>query len=117
MHSLGHLFNPKSIAVVDTSDSPFKWGYIMLANILDGGYKGKIYPINKKEKKIQGLDVYSDIESISDDVDLVIIVIPANDVMEELQKCIRKKVKPIILVSSDFSEAGNIEKEKKLQIW
>ena len=40
------LMQPKSIAVVGASAQPGKIGYTVIENLIKGGYKGKIYPIN-----------------------------------------------------------------------
>lgn len=113
MKNLDYLFNPSSIALIGASNNPFKWGFIILTNILSGGYKGKIYPINPKEKEIQGLKVYPNLESIPDDIDLAMIVIPAENVPSALIECANKKVKSVIVVSGGFSEAEvyNLENE------
>lgn len=112
--NLDSLFNPNSIALIGASNNPLKWGFIILGNILSGGYKGRIYPVNKKEKEILGLKVYPDLESIQDDVDLAMIVIPAVFVPDALKECAKKKVKSAIVVSGDFSEAGNPAKELEI---
>ncbi|MBF0433426.1 MAG: CoA-binding protein, partial [Fibrobacteria bacterium] len=40
------LLKPKSVAVVGASKTPGKVGYEVLMNLIDGGFKGKIYPVN-----------------------------------------------------------------------
>jgi len=54
-----------------------KWGSIVLSNIIKGGYKGKVYPINPEAEKIQGLKSYTDIKKVPLEIDLSIIAIPA----------------------------------------
>ncbi|CAM5702962.1 Acetyl-CoA synthetase OS=Lysinibacillus sphaericus OX=1421 GN=LS41612_12080 PE=4 SV=1 [Lysinibacillus sphaericus] len=46
--TLEPLFNPKSVAVLGASTNPYKIGYIQLKALIDGGFKGDIYPINPK---------------------------------------------------------------------
>lgn len=112
--NLESLFNPMSIALVGASNNPFKWGFIILGNILNGGYQGKIYPVNKKEKEILNLKVYPDIKSIPGDIDLAMLVIPAEFMVSVLTECAHKKVKSVIVVSGGFSEVGNYEEERKI---
>ena len=40
------LLYPKSIAVIGASRSPEKVGYAVLANLVNGGFKGAIVPVN-----------------------------------------------------------------------
>ena len=109
------LFNPKSIALIGASNHIGKWGAIIFLNILLGGYKGKIYPVNPKEKEILGRQAYTSVNQIPDAVDLAIVAIPAHLAMEAVRDCIRKGIRMSIIITSDFSETGEegarLEKE------
>lgn len=48
------MFNPKSIALVGASEESGKLGYILFRNLIEGGFKGPVYPVNPKAKIIQG---------------------------------------------------------------
>lgn len=116
--SLQSFFNPKAIALVGASTNPEKIGRQILDNILHGGFKGKVSPINLKEKKIAGLLVYNDLSKIPKEQRkdlLVIIAIPADFVLEEILKCATLGIKNIIIISSGFKESGDrgdkLEKE------
>jgi len=99
------FFNPKSIAIIGASTKPFKFGSLFLKALLDFKYPGKIYPVNPRGEKIQGLDSWS-LENISDPVDLVFITVPAEQVPEELRKCAKKNFKSIIILTAGFKETG-----------
>ena len=58
---------PRSVAVVGASHKEGKIGYIILNNIIESGYQGKIYPINPKGGKILGKRVYKDIDDVWDE--------------------------------------------------
>ena len=72
--TLDHLFNPKSVALVGASNTPGKWGYFILMNIILGGFKGEIYPINPKEKEILGHTAYPSIQDVPGSVDLPLTI-------------------------------------------
>ena len=112
MHPLEPLFNPKSVAVIGASHHKGKIGNIIVHNILASDYKGKIYLINPKGGEILGLPVYKSLDEIPD-VDLSIVVVPAKIAVEMADK-VAKKSKYIIVITSGFSEIGNIEGEQKL---
>ncbi len=99
------FFNPKSIAIIGASTKPFKFGSLFLKALLDFKYPGKIYPVNPRGEKIQGLDSWS-LENISDPVDLVFITVPAEQVLEEMRKCAKKNFKSIIILTAGFKETG-----------
>lgn len=104
--SLDAITNPSSVAVVGASKDAFKWGHMLLAAIIKGGYQGKIYPINPKEPEIEGLKVYPRLTEVPDKVDLAIIVVPANAVASVMQDCADKGVKGAVIITSGFGETG-----------
>lgn len=109
------LIEPKSIAVIGASSDKNKIGYQIFDNILSDGFKGPLYPINKKRETILGIKSEESIGNIADNVDLAIIVIPSPYVLGVVKECIEKRVSSIIIISSGFSETGtegaSIQKE------
>jgi len=55
LETMKRMFDPKGIAVIGASQEPGKVGYSVVKNLVDGGYKGKIFPINPKANKLQQL--------------------------------------------------------------
>ncbi len=100
------LFNPRSIALIGASNNIGKWGAIVFLNIVLGGYRGKLYPVNPREETVLGHKAYSKITQIPEPVDLAIIAIPAHLTMEAVRDCIRKGIRMAIVITSDFSETG-----------
>jgi len=111
---LRYLFYPRSVAVIGASRSPGKIGHEILRNIIGFGYEGKIYPVNPNADEIMGLKAYPSILDVPDEVDLAVISIPARIVPKALDECGRKGVKVAIIISSGFSEVGNVEAEEEL---
>ena len=114
-HELETFFKPRSIAVVGASRDSRKIGNAALKNLLISDYECRIYPINLREKEILGLKCYKKLGNVPDEIDLVIISVPADVVPQILQECVQKKVKNVIIISSGFSEAGNHELEDELK--
>ncbi|MFO7807638.1 MAG: acetate--CoA ligase family protein [Candidatus Moraniibacteriota bacterium] len=113
------LLNPKSIAIVGASNKKDKIGNILLQNLKSGGYKGKIYPINPKHYKIEGIKAYPSVLDVKDKIDLVVIALPAKLVVQAVEDCAWRNtpIQNIIIISAGFSEAGKkgAEKEKELK--
>lgn len=101
------IFSPKSIAIVGASQDSEKIASVILKNLLEGGYNGKIFPINPKYTEIQGRQSFPDILSIKDNIDLVCIAIPYQFVDTIIDQCIEKKVKSVVIITAGFKETGD----------
>jgi len=114
--NMKYLFKPRSVAVIGASREPGKVGHAILKNIVEGGYKGKVYPINPNADKILGLSVYKTVSDVPEDIDLAIVVVPAQAVLDVMEECGKKGVKYAVVISAGFKEVGGegIEREKKL---
>lgn len=109
-----YLFEPRSIAVIGASRDTDKIGYKIINNIVSGGYRGAVYPVNPQGGEILGCRVYKSVEEIDGDVDMVSIVIPAKFVVDSIASCARKGVKIAQIITSGFAETGNVEEERKI---
>lgn len=116
MSSLEFLFNPDGVAVIGASKTPGKIGYAILDGLIKSKFKGKIYPVNPKEKQILGLQCYPDPLKIPDKVDVGIIAVPDKFVNKVACKCGEAGIKALIVVSAGFKEIGSegLEREKEL---
>ncbi|MEK7297821.1 MAG: CoA-binding protein, partial [Planctomycetota bacterium] len=52
------FFNPSSVAIVGATEKSGSLPGIILKNILDIGYRGRIYPVNPKYKTVFGLPCF-----------------------------------------------------------
>jgi acyl-CoA synthetase (NDP forming) len=104
--ALHSLFYPEGIAVVGATEGLFKWGAMITANILDGGYKGAVYPISSSRETVYGIRCHKSLGEIPGKVELVFIATPARTVMGILDECVACGIKNAVIVSSGFSEAG-----------
>lgn len=103
---LDSLFNPQSVAIIGASRTPGKVGFEVLKNIVDSGYHGKIYPINPNAKNILGFKCYSNVQDITESIDLGIVIVPARIVPQIISEIGRKGIKNVIIISSGFKESG-----------
>ena len=108
------LFEPKTLAVIGAARDENKIGYKILSNILTGGYRGKVYPVNPQGGEILGLKSCRTLEEVNGPVDVASIVIPARFVYEAVKGCAQKGVKYLTIISSGFSEIGNNEEERRI---
>jgi acetyltransferase len=108
-----NTLSPKSIAIVGVSQEKNKIGSVIYHNLLEGGFTGKVYPINPKYKEIEGKECFPSILDIKDGIDLVCIVIPSQFVNSIVDECIQKKVNTVVIISAGFKETG--EEGKRLE--
>jgi acetyl coenzyme A synthetase (ADP forming)-like protein len=104
--SLESFFNPKSVAIVGASRQKGKVGYEILSNMIEAGFKGKVFAVNPNADEIEGLKCFPDLQSIGQIPDLVIIVVPANVVPAVMQQCANAGVKSVIIITAGFREVG-----------
>ncbi|ABB15303.1 acetate--CoA ligase alpha subunit [Carboxydothermus hydrogenoformans] len=100
------LLNPRSIAVIGASEKPEKLGNAILRNIVSG-YKGEVFGVNPRVKKIQEIEVYPDVFSLPYPVDLAVIVLPAEKAVVALKEAAEAGVKSAVVISGGFKETGN----------
>jgi len=106
VEQLNKIFHPGSIAVAGASSNEHAAGNNFTDALIKYGFKGKIYPINPKQKEILGLSAYSRVQDVPGPVDYVISCIPARGVLELVDDCSQKKVKAIHFFTARFSETG-----------
>ncbi len=112
--ALNNLLKPKTLAVVGASAKPGKIGFTVIENLIKGGYKGMIYPINPSASEILGLPVFSTISSVPGTIDLAVITVPAKFVAEVVEECGQKGIKALSVITSGFSEVGRQDLEQEM---
>lgn len=99
------LFNPQHIAVIGASENKNKPGGMVLFNILEGAYNGKLYAVNPNKINIDGVEHVKHIDLL-EKVDLAFIAIPASQCLESIKVLLSKGTKAFIVFSAGFSEGG-----------
>ena len=101
------LFHPRSVAFIGASNNPNKWGSIILANLINGGFEGPIYPINPQESEIRGLRAYARVADLNETPDLAVIVIPPSAIPPVIDQCAAKGIRAGLVITAGFAEVGN----------
>ena len=109
------FFEPKSVAIVGASATPNKPGYEVIRNIIANGYKGSLHLVNPKGGEICNLPVKASIEEIREDIDLTILILPAEKCTEALRDCARRRITHFVISAGGFAEVdegrGEIQRE------
>jgi acetyltransferase len=105
-HYLNHFFTPKSVAIVGASQRKNSVGYRLLLNMQEAGFKGGLYPVNNKRESLLGLKAYPDLNTVPEELDLVVIATPAPSVPDIMRQCGEKGVSSVIIITAGFGELG-----------
>ncbi len=98
------IFRPRSVAVIGASDNPGKLGFHVMKSLTQGGYPGRILPVNPGKSEIFGMRTFASLSHIPGEVDLSVIVLPAEQVPRTIKDCESKGVTGIILITAGFKE-------------
>lgn len=107
------IFNPAHVALIGVSTGDYKFGGTsFLMKLQEGGFAGKLYPINPRAKEIRGLEAYPDLRSLPVVPDLAIVCVAARFVPSILEDCAGIGLRHIHILTSGFRETGLAEGEQ-----
>ncbi|MFI4961871.1 MAG: acetate--CoA ligase family protein, partial [Hyphomicrobiales bacterium] len=104
MPDIAKLLWPKTVAVVGASSDTKGLRGRILEVMLSHPYAGKIYPVSRSATEVQGRKAYASVGELPEPADLAILIIPAEFVPDELERCGRAGVKTAVILSSGFAE-------------
>jgi acetyl coenzyme A synthetase (ADP forming)-like protein len=113
--AMNRIMKPDALAVIGASAETGKIGNSVMKNLINGGYKGKIYPIHPKADEIMGMKAYKSVKDVPGDIDVAVFAIPAQFVAAALTECGEKKIAGAVLIPSGFAETGNVKGQEELQ--
>lgn len=112
-NSLSPLLNPSSIAVVGTSRDTGAVGSLVFKHILESNFTGTVYPVNSQATSIQGVRSYPSLQTLPEHPDLIVVAVPAANVLEVVREGVAFGAKGVIVLSAGFADSG--EPGTKLQ--
>jgi len=104
LEGLRALFDPEAIAFIGASTSPGKLGYRSIKNLVDYGYRGRLYPIHPKAAEIAGVPAYPSILDVPGPVDRAYVAVGVEQVPATLADCARKGVRVAQVLTAGFTE-------------
>ena len=110
------MFTPRSVAVIGATDRKGSVGRTLLTNLGTKQFRGKLFAVNPKHKRILGQSCYASIASVPEPVDLAMIVTPAPTVPAVVGECVDAGVRSAIVISAGFKERGaeGVELERQI---
>jgi acetyl coenzyme A synthetase (ADP forming)-like protein len=115
VRAMRRIMMPETLAVIGASAEDGKIGNSVMKNLINGGYKGTIYPIHPKASEIMGRKAYKSVKDVPGPIDVAVFAIPAKFVAQALTECGEKQIPGAVLIPSGFAETGNVEGQKEIQ--
>lgn len=112
--NLKQLFEPRSVALIGASARPLAVGQVVLRNLIEGGFKGPIYPVNPKYGEIAGHQAYPDVAALSEAPDVAIICTPAATVAGIIAELGERGTRAAIVLSAGFQEVEQPKRQDLL---
>ncbi len=104
--SLRPFFEPGSLAVLGASPRPGSIGGGLFRNVVEGGFRGRAYPVNRSGAEVAGVPGHRSLEGVPERVDLVVLSLPAEAVLEAAETALRLGVRALCVISAGFAELG-----------
>lgn len=114
LNKMNRIMKPEGVAVIGASPENGKIGNSVMKNLINGGYKGQIYPVHPKLDEVLGYKAYKSVKDIPGNVDIAVFAIPAKFVAGALTEVGEKGIAGAILIPSGFAETGNVEGQDEL---
>lgn len=104
--ALDALFRPHSVAILGASDDPTRISGRPVRYLIEGGFKGPIYPVNPNRDTVQGLKAYKALADLPETPDVALLGVPASLTEQAVRECVEKGVKGAVVFSAGYAESG-----------
>ena len=104
--SLVRLLEPRSVAVIGASRDAANLGRRVLDGIVEGGFRGGVYPVNANADDLAGRPCYRHVRDLPPGVDLAIVAVPRDAVLPVVDECIVAGVGALLVITAGFAETG-----------
>ncbi|MFF7125639.1 GNAT family N-acetyltransferase [Streptomyces sp. NPDC008240] len=106
--SLRPLLRPGTVAVIGAGRRPGSVGRVILRNIHNGSYAGRLFAVHPEAVAVAGVHACRTVADLPQVPDLAVIAVPAAAVAEVAEECGRAGVRGLLVVSAglDVHQSG-----------
>ncbi len=108
---LNSIFRPKRIALIGVAADPNSVGGLTLRNLVGGGFRGVVYPVNPRHEAVLGISCFPSVKSLPKTPDLAVITTKSEAVPQIVEECGEAGITGVIIMSAGFKEIGEEGKE------
>jgi acetyltransferase len=101
---MSKIFHPRSLVVIGVSERPDNLARYIIANLRAFGYQGDLYAVGRQVGRVRDVPILASLDQVPDELDLAVILTPADTVPALVEACGRKHIKQIVIESGGFSE-------------
>ena len=112
--SVAELLRPESIAVIGASRQWGSIGFALIENIIEGGFTGPVYGINKDALEVAGMISRTSIAEVPQVVDLAVIAVPVDELSTVVRDCASHGVKGLLIVTDGFTGEEGLAEQRRL---
>lgn len=98
------MLAPRSVVVVGASNTPYKYGHLVVQSLTLGGFPGELHLVNVNRERILGQQSFGSVAEVPGPIEAAVIVVPAEHVPESLGQCGEKGVRLAVVISGGFNE-------------
>lgn len=109
------LLSPRSIVVVGASERS-RWSTGLLANLHAHGFDGPVHLVNRRGSTVGGQQTATSCAAIGEQVDLAVVLVPANAVLETVDGLAGAGVRSAVVLTSGFAEVGGAGADLQQQV-
>lgn len=99
-YRLQSLFAPKSLALAGASPRDLSLGRIVLRNIRDAGFKGKLQLVNPRHAEIDGVPAVASLDQLEGTPDMLVITAPPAEVPGLVAKAGALNIPAAVIITS-----------------
>jgi acetyl coenzyme A synthetase (ADP forming)-like protein len=104
--SLRAFFRPQVVAVIGASARPGAIGGAVFRNIVEAGFTGRAYPVNRTGEPVAGVPAVRGVEEIAEPIDLVVICVPQAAVHAAVSSALVAGCRAVCVITAGFAETG-----------
>ncbi len=113
---LDPILRPRAIAVIGASTGTHALGRQILENLVNYGFRGRVYPVNPKANELLGLRCFPSVLDVPEAVDLAVVVVPRERALAVAEECGRKGVRGVVVITAGFRETGGAGAEMEAEL-
>jgi acyl-CoA synthetase (NDP forming)/RimJ/RimL family protein N-acetyltransferase len=104
---LRYLFDPASVALIGASERPGSLGAALTRNLLDGGFKGEVFLVNRRHRRVWEMPAYLHPADLPSAPELAIIATPPPTVPKLLAELGRRGTKVAVIASPSRAQGAD----------
>jgi acetate---CoA ligase (ADP-forming) len=114
--SLQPFFRPESVAVIGASSREGSIGATVFRNLLDAGFAGRAYPVNRTAAQVLGIPAFSSAAQLPEAVDLTVVCVPAAGVLDAAGEALVRGSRALCVLSAGFAEVGRAGLARQMEL-